>query len=196
MSATAPVSSSSREKAPLNGVNTPVLLATINAVRENRPLARFQFRAVNRWQRGTHSRSRIESFNGAGGEHKHERAFTFDADHPAVLTGSDAGPTPVEILLVALSSCLTAGIGNIAAVRGVTLSSVEARIEGDIDLSGILGLPDAGRNGYTQLRVHYTIAGDASADVLRRIVQQAQDRSAVLDVVTNGVPVSVTVDAN
>jgi uncharacterized OsmC-like protein len=185
-----------REKAPLNGVDTPSLLATINAVRENRPLANFQFRAVNRWQRGTHSRSRIESFNGAGGDHKHVRAFTFDADHPPVLTGSDAGPTPVEFLLVALGACLTAGIGNIAAVRGVTLSSVEARLEGDIDLSGILGLPGAGRNGYEQLRVHYIIAGDAPADTLEAIVQQAQDRSAVLDVLTNGVPEHVSVETN
>ena len=136
-------STATRERTPLNGVDTPRLLATINAVGENRPLAKFQFRAVNRWQRGTHSRSSIESFSGAGGDHKHVRAFSFDGDHPPVLTGSDAGPTPVEYLLVALGSCLTAGIGNIAAVRGVTLSSVEAVVEGDIDLSGILGLPDA-----------------------------------------------------
>lgn len=188
-------STTTRERTPLNGVDTPRLLATINAVGENRPLAKFQFRAVNRWQRGTHSRTSIESFSGAGGDHKHVRAFSFDGDHPPVLTGSDAGPTPVEYLLVALGSCLTAGIGNIAAVRGVTLSSVEAVVEGDIDLSGILGLPDAGRNGYSQIRVHYRIAGDAPAEVLQKIVAQSQARSAVLDVLTNGVPVQVTVDA-
>lgn len=195
MSATAQ-HSPTRQRAPLNGVDTPLLLATINAVRDQRPLAKFQFRAVNRWQRGTHSRSRIESFSGAGGEHKHVRAFSFDADHPPVLTGSDAGPTPVEFLLVALGSCLTAGIGNIAAVRGVTLSSVEAALEGDIDLSGIFGLPEAGRNGYEQLRVRYRISGDAPAAVLEDIVQQAQARSAVLDVLTNGVPVYVSVETN
>lgn len=188
-------STTTRERTPLNGVDTPRLLATINAVGENRPLAKFQFRAVNRWQRGTHSRTSIESFSGAGGDHKHVRAFSFDGDHPPVLTGSDAGPTPVEYLLVALGSCLTAGIGNIAAVRGVTLSSVEAVVEGDIDLSGILGLPDAGRNGYSQIRVRYRIAGDAPAEVLEKIVAQSQARSAVLDVLTNGVPVQVTIDA-
>lgn len=188
-------STATRERSPLNGVDTPRLLATINAVGGNRPLAKFQFRAVNRWQRGTHSRSSIESFSGAGGDHKHIRAFSFDGDHPPVLTGSDAGPTPVEYLLVALGSCLTAGIGNIAAVRGVTLSSVEAVVEGDIDLSGIFGLPDSGRNGYSQLRVHYNITGDAPVDRLKAIVAQAQARSAVLDVLTNGVPVQVTVDA-
>lgn len=182
-----------REFVPLNGVDTPQLLATINAVKSNRPLAKFQFRAVNSWQRGTHSRSRIESFSGAGGEHKHIRAFEFDADHPPVLTGSDAGPSPVEFLLVALSSCLTGGIGNIAAVRGIRLTSVEATVEGDIDLSGILGLPEAGRNGYEQIRVHYRISGDASPEALEAVVTQAQNRSAVLETLTNGIPVSVTV---
>jgi uncharacterized OsmC-like protein len=182
-----------RDRVPLNGVDTPQLLATINAVKANRPLAKFQFRATNRWQRGTHSRSRIEAFSGAGGEHKHTRAFEFDADHPPVLTGSDSGPTPTEILLVALSGCLTAGIGNIAAVRGIRLTSVEAHVEGDIDLSGILGLPEAGRNGYEQIRVHYRISGDASPKDLEAVVAQAQDRSAVLDVLTHGVPVSVSV---
>ncbi len=182
-----------REFIPLNGVDTPQLLATINAVKANRPLAQFQFRAVNRWQRGTHSRTRIEAFSGAGGEHKHIRAFEFDADHPPVLTGSDAGPAPVEFLLAALSSCITAGIGNIAAVRGIRLTSVEATIEGDINLSGILGLPEAGRNGYEQIRVSYRISGDASPEALEAVVQQAQERSAVLDVLTNGVPVSVSV---
>jgi len=183
-----------REFIPLNGVDTPRLIATINAVKDNRPLAKFQFRAVNRWQRGTHSRTRIEAFSGAGGEHKHTRAFEFDADHPPVLTGNDSGPTPVEFLLAALSSCLTAGIGNIAAVRGIRLASVEATVEGDIDLSGILGLPEAGRNGYEQIRVSYKISGDASPEDLEAVVKQATDRSAVYDVLTNGVPVSVSVE--
>ena len=67
----------------------------------------------------------------------------FDADHPAVLVGADNGPTPVEFLLHALAACLTAGIANIAAARGVNLESVESTVEGDIDLLGILGLGEA-----------------------------------------------------
>src|SRR6476469_7179468 len=126
-----------------NGVNTPVLLATINAVKETPALAQFQFRASNRWISGTYSESRVESFSGAGGEHTHQTQFRYDADHPAVLVGQDRGPPPIEFLLHGLASCSTAGIGNIAAVRGVTLTSVESRIEGDIDLQGILGLSSA-----------------------------------------------------
>lgn len=180
---------------PRNGVDTPTLLATIDAVRAQPELAQFRFRAMNRWQQGTHSRTRIQSFYGAGGEQMHEREFTCDADHPMVLVGRDQAPTPVEFLLHALASCLTAGIGNIAAARGVTLHEVESTLEGDIDLQGILGLSDRVRNGYRSIRAAFTIKGDAPAEKLAQIVEQSRKRSAVYDVLTNGVPVEIVVNA-
>jgi uncharacterized OsmC-like protein len=182
-----------RERVPLNGVDTPTLFATINAVKEQPELAAFRFRSTNRWVQGTHSRAAITTFTGAGGQHSHAREFTFDADHPAVLVGHDEGPTPVEFLLVALGACLTSGIANIAAARGVTLHSVESNIEGDIDLRGILGLSNEVRNGYQRMRAAFTIAGDAPPEKLREIVEQSRARSAVFDVITNQVPVDITV---
>jgi uncharacterized OsmC-like protein len=179
--------------APRNGVNTPVLFATIDAVRGTPALAAFRFRARNRWIEGTCSETTIEGFSGAGGEHQHQSTFQYRADHPAVLVGADRGPTPVEFLLHALTSCITSGIGNIAAARGVTLSSVESTIEGDIDLQGILGISQTVRNGYQQLRMTVAIAGDAPKDVLEGIVAQAKARSAVYDVLTNGVAVDIAV---
>ena len=179
---------------PRNGVNTPALLATINAVKETPALAKFQFRATNRWISGTYSESRIESFSGAGGEHKHQNDFRYGADHPAVLVGEDRGPTPIEFLLHGLASCITAGVANVAAARGVTLTSVESRVEGDIDLQGILGLSDTVRNGYERIRLNVTIAGDAPPEKLRQIVEQSRARSAVFDVLTNGVPVDISVN--
>ena len=184
-----------RERGPLNGVDTPTLFATINAVRSNPELARFRFRARNRWVDGTHSESTIDSFSGAGGEHTHALTFRYAADHPAVLVGADRGPTPVEFLLHALASCITAGIGNIAAARGITLTSVTSTIEGNMNLQGILGLSEEVRNGYEKIRASFVIQGDAPAAKLREIVEQARARSAVFDVLTNGVAIELTVDA-
>jgi uncharacterized OsmC-like protein len=181
--------------APRNGVDTPTLFATINAVAAQPELAKFQFRAVNRWQEGTHSRSRLDSFSGAGGEHLHTSVFEYDADHPQVLTGRDRGPAPVEFLLHGLAACLTAGIANIAAARGVNLTMVESTLEGDIDLQGILGISDEVRNGYEKIRVHFRIEGDAPDEKLREIVMQSRARSAVYDVLTNGVSVEIAVNA-
>ena len=182
-----------KERRPLNGINTPALFATINAVGANPPLAKFQFRASCRWVDGTYSESRVESFTGAGAEHAHQTQFRYPADHPAVLVGQDRGPTPIEFLLHGLAACITAGIGNIAAVPGVTLTSVESHVEGDIDLAGILGLDANVRNGYERIRISFTIAGDAPPEKLREIVEQSRARSAVFDVLTNGVPVDVSV---
>jgi len=178
---------------PLNGVDTPTLLATINAVGAQPQLAKFQFRATNQWLAGTHSRSAMAGFSGAGGEHAHKNTYTAASDHPAVLCGADAAPTPVEWLLHALASCVTAGIANIAAARGVKLTRVETSVAGDIDLRGILGLSKDVRNGYQGLSLTVEIEGDASREDLEKIVAQSKARSAVFDVLTNGVPVTVAV---
>jgi uncharacterized OsmC-like protein len=177
-----------------NGVDTAALFATLDAVKANPEIAKFQFRATNRWISGTHNRSTIHGFYGAGQELTHEKASTFDADHPAVLVGADHAPTPVEFLLHALAACLTSGLANIAAARGVNLTSVESTVEGDIDLLGILGLSDDVRNGYQQIRVSFHLEGD-DPEKLRRLVEQSRLRSAVYDVLTNGVPVAIEVSA-
>jgi uncharacterized OsmC-like protein len=184
-----------REKVAMNGVDVPTLFATINAVGEQPDLAKFQFRATNRWVRGTHSRTRIEGFSGAGGEHAQTANFEYDGDHPPVLCGKGNAPTPVEFLLHAIAACITAGIGNIASARGVELESVECTVEGDVDVQGLLGLSKDVRNGYEALRLTYKIKGDADEATLRKIVAQSQARSAVYDVLTNGVPVSIELDA-
>ena len=181
-------------RGPLNGVDVPTLFATIDAVDGTRELAKFQFRATNKWETGTHSRTTIESFYGAGQDHEHATAFTVDADHPQVLVGDDRAPLPVELILAGLASCLTGGIGNIASARGIELHSVESTIEGEIDLQGILGLSDEVRNGYQEMRVDFRIEGDASREQLDAIVEQAVARSAVYDILTNQVPVQVTVN--
>jgi uncharacterized OsmC-like protein len=193
MSAT--TSKPTREVRPMNGIDTPTLFATLDAVKAQPELARFQWRATNRWQLGTHSRTSIQAFSGAGDERMHQREFVFDADHPEVLVGRDNGPTPVEFLLVALTSCLTAGIGNIASARGITLYEVESSIEGDMDLRGIFGHSDQVRNGYQAMRVRFRIRGDASPEQLSEIVDQSRARSAVYDMLTHGTDIHLDVDA-
>jgi uncharacterized OsmC-like protein len=183
-----------REPRPMNGVDTPALFGAIELLSQHNELAKFQFRATNRWQQGTHSRTTIQTFSGAGGEQSHKREFVFDADHPEVLTGRDNGVSPVEFLLHGLAGCLTAGIGNIAAARGITLYEVESQVEGDMSLLGLLGISRLVRNGYEQIRVNFKIKGDASEDALRKIVERSRDVSAVYDVITNGVPVTITVN--
>jgi uncharacterized OsmC-like protein len=176
-----------------NGVDIAALFATLDAVKADPEIAQFQFRAENTWVSGTHSRTTISGFFGAKQEMAHTEVHTFDADHPHVLVGNDHGPTPAEYVLVALASCLTSGLANIAAARKVNLTRVTSIVEGDIDLLGILGLSDGSvRNGFQGIKVHFELEGD-DADKLRRLVEQSRDRSAVYDTLTKGVNVDIDV---
>lgn len=188
------MSTTTRERRPLNGVDVPTLFATLDAVKGAPEAARFQFRAVNRWVRGTHSRTTIHGFFGVGQEQQHRQEHVLDGDHPEVLVGSDEGPSPVEIVLHGLAACLTAGIGNIASARGIELTSVESHVEGDIDLRGLLGLADDVRNGFERIRVSFRITGDATDEQLRGVVEQSRARSAVFDLLTDGVPIEIEVE--
>jgi uncharacterized OsmC-like protein len=179
-----------------NGVDTATLFATLDAVKAAPEAATFQFRASNEWLSGTHSRGTIDGFYGVGEERTHERTFRFDADHPAVLVGRDNGPTPVEYVLHALAACLTAGLANIAAARGIRLTEVQSKVSGDIDLNGILGLDPSVRNGYQNITVRFTVKGDAPAEKLRDLVERSRARSAVFDVITNQVPVTIEIDTD
>lgn len=176
----------------MNGVNVDQLFSTIEAIKATPGLAKFQFRAKNRWIDGGHNRSTIKEFYGAGQEDTTRvQAFVLDNDEPPVLLGADRGANPVEYVLHALAGCLTTSLVFHAAAQGVKIDEVESVFEGDIDLHGFLGLSDQVRNGYQQIRVTFRIKGDASPEKLEELCQLAQQRSPVFDTITNPVSVSV-----
>ena len=177
-----------------NGVDTETLFATLDAVKATPEIGKFQFRARNRWIDGAHNRTTIRDFYAANQEDTSRAAeFVLDAGEPAILLGTDTGANPAEYLLHALAACLTTSLVYVAAARGVHLTEVESTLEGDMDVQGALGLSDEYRNGFEQIRVSFRVAGDAPEEKLRELVARAQQRSAVLDMVNNGVPVTVDV---
>jgi uncharacterized OsmC-like protein len=174
-----------------NGVNVEALLGARSALAETPEIAKFHWRAVNTWVRGTHSRSNVETFYGFAEEQRHKATYRYDADHPEAFAAEDNGATPVEFVLVALGSCLTAGVAAVAQQRSIQLRSVEATIEADLDLHGILGADPDVRNGFSDVRVTYNIDADAGPEDIEALVAQSQKRSAVYDILTN--PTNVTV---
>jgi uncharacterized OsmC-like protein len=177
-----------------NGVDTEQLYGTLDAIKADPSLARFQFRARNRWIDGAHNRTTIRDFYAANQEDSSRSdEFVLDAGEPAILLGSDTGPNPAEYLLHALAACLTTSLVYVAAARGVHLTEVESTLEGDMDVQGALGLSDEYRNGFERIRVSFRVEGDAPEEKLRQLVARAQQRSAVFDMVTNGAPVTVDV---
>ena len=186
--------SDSESQSTLNGVNVEALLGARAALGETPEAGQFTWRATCDWVNGTHSNSKVEGYFGLGEEQQHRSTFTFDADHPEVFASEDHGATPVEIVLVGLASCLTAGVAAVAQHREIQLNSVSATVEGSMDIQGILGVDPEVRNGFSDIKVTYNVDADASDDDVKAIVAQSQKRSAVYDVITN--PTNVTVDVS
>ena len=176
-----------------NGVNTAALLGAREALSAAPEAAEFTWRATCSWVHGTHSRSTVDTFAGLGQEHAHRSTFTFDADHPECFASEDHGATPAEYVLVALASCLTAGVAAVAQNREIQLRKVTATVEGSMNVLGILGADPDVRNGYRDIRVRFDIDADASREDIEAIVAQSQKRSAVYDVLTNPTDVVVEV---
>ncbi len=175
-----------------NGVNVEAILGAREAMTAMPAAAAFVWRASNEWVNGTHSRTTFDTYFGAGEEQAHRQPYTIDADHPELFAAEDNGPTPAEIVLGALASCLTGGVASVATNRGINLRSVTARVEADMDIQGILGIDPEVRNGFGSIRVTYEIDGDATHAELQSVVAQSQKRSAVFDALTN--PTAVTVE--
>ena len=175
-----------------NGVNVEALLGARTALTDAPEAAQFQWRATSEWRNGTHSTSTVDGFYGLGGEQQHRTRYSFDMDHPEIFASEDNGATPVEMVLVGLAGCLTAGVAAVAQNREIQLRSVTATIEGSMDVRGILGIDADVRNGFDSIKVTYKIDADASPDEIKALVAQSQKRSAVYDIITN--PTDVIVD--
>ena len=177
-----------------NGVDVAALLGARAAIDATPEAGHFTWRAKCKWIEGVHSRSTLEGFFGFGEEQSRKTAHSIDADHPEQFAATDHGPTPVEIVLSGLASCLSAGVASVAQNRGIQLKSVEATVEGDMDLAGILGIESGARNGFSAIRVSFNIDADATPEEIAALVAQSQKRSAVFDIITNPTSVHVTSD--
>ena len=177
----------------VNGVDVDRLFGTIDHISAQPTLARFQFRARNRWIDGGHNRTTIQGFYGAGQEDtSRAEPFVLDAGEPPVLLGENEAPNAPEYLLHALGACLTGTIVYHAAARAIALDGLECTIDGDVDLHGFLGLDETVRPGYQKIRVAFKVSGDFDDTQLAELASLTS-YSPVRDIVSNPVPVAIDV---
>lgn len=179
----------------VNGVDVDQLFGTIDLIKQNPEMAKFKFRARNRWVDGTHNRATVKDFHGALQEDDSREPADFDLDEPPVLLGKNRGMNPVEYLLVALSGCLTTSIVAHAAAKGIAIEGIESRYEGDIDLRGFLGLSEEVPVGYQSIRVYFKIDADISDEEKRELIRMGQKYSPVYNTISKPLSVSVQLDA-
>ena len=176
----------------INGLDVQAAVDTIAALKADRNLARFQFRARNTWINGGENRSTIRDFFGAGREDtSRSSSFEFTNGEPPVLLGSNEGANPVEFLLHALAGCVTTTFILHAMARGIVIEELSSELEGDIDLHGLLGLDDAVSPGYEQIRIRMHVRANCTDAELDDLMGYAQQHSPVCNTVCRPVPVLI-----
>jgi uncharacterized OsmC-like protein len=179
----------------VNGVSVDKLLQTMDAIKQNPEISKFNFRIDNYWIDGAHNRAVVSDFYGATKTHRRDKTyFVYDKDEHPILLGNDRGANPVEYLLVGLAGCLTTTLVYYAAAMGVKITKVDAKLDGDIDIQGLLGMSDKVRPGYKSIRIKLQVAGDAPKEKLEELVRIAESRSPVADVVAHGTPLEVVIE--
>lgn len=179
----------------VNGVSVDKLLQTMDAIKQNPEISKFNFRIDNYWIDGAHNRAVVSDFYGATKTHRRDKTyFVYDKDEHPILLGNDRGANPVEYLLVGLAGCLTTTLVYYAAAMGVKITKVDAKLDGDLDIQGLLGMSDKVRPGYKSIRIKLKVAGDAPKEKLEELVRIAESRSPVADVVSHGTPLEVVIE--
>ena len=178
----------------INGVNVKELFSTIDAIKGKPEIAKFKFRATNKWVQGTHNRATLKDFYGALKEDTSRKPLVFEIDEPPVLLGENQGANPVEYLLIALSGCLTTSLIAHASAKGIEIKGVESRYEGDIDLRGFLGISEEVPVGYQNIRIYFKIDANVSEEQKEELIRMAQKYSPVFNTITKSAPVSVHLD--
>ena len=174
-----------------NGVDVAALHGTVEAIKADAALARFQFRSTNAWMGGSRNQSTIKGFLGAGQEDATRTApFVLSADEPKILLGQDRAPNPMEITLHALAACMTTTLAFQAAAQGIDIESIDSRLDGDVDLRAFLHLAPGMRTGFHRIRVTMRVRSDAPAETLMELAQF----SPTYDVVSNSVPVDLVIE--
>ncbi|WP_242117127.1 OsmC family protein [Aestuariivivens sediminicola] len=176
----------------INGFRSKDIMDTVNAIQSNPEIAKFKFRARNKWISGGHNRSSIQDFYGACTEDDSRTSpFVFDNSEPPILLGNNEGANPVEFILHGLAGCMTTTMVLHAAANGIPVDHVESFLEGDLDVQGFLGLDDSVRNGYQKIKVKFKIQGNLTEEQKNQLMTFVY-KSPVFDIVTNKIPVAVS----
>lgn len=112
-------------------------------------------------------------------------------DEPVTIGGSEAGPSPIETVLVALAACQAITYRLWATKLGIPVVNVRVAIEADYDARGLLGIDGYRRPGPDAARVTVALEGP-DAESSERLRTAVNEHCPVLDLFSAGVPVTTS----
>jgi len=169
----------------VNGLDVEQIQGLIDTVKKQPQVAKAGFYATTTWKGGFYNEASIKDFSlgGVKNETSRSKPFIVRGDHSPEFLGTNKGPASVELILAALGHCIAGGFATFGAAMGIPIESLSIEIEGDIDLQGMLGLPEPGkvRPGFQEIRATYYVKSKAPREQLEKIAKMAEDLSPTKD---------------
>jgi uncharacterized OsmC-like protein len=104
---------------------------------------------------------------------------TVIVDQPANAGGTDAGPTPLEYLMVSLAGCIGTIARIMAMQKRIALRGMKITVEGDINTDGLLGKPSEDPVGFKEFRILADIDADMTAEEKEVFIHEVDARCPV-----------------
>lgn len=165
----------------VNGLSIQGIQGMVELVKAQPQVARAVFYATTIWRSGFHNEATVKTFSlgGARNDTSRTQPFRIVGDHPQELLGTNKGATSVELLLAALGHCLASGWAVYGANMGIPVEGLRVEVEGDIDLQGMLALPEPGAvpPGFQEVRATYYVKSQAPKEQLEQLAKVSEDLS-------------------
>ena len=120
-------------------------------------------------------------------------SFRMVIDEPEAMGGTNAGPSPIQVLLMALAGCLNVTGHEVARQRGLKLKGMKLRIEGVMNPCAFIGCSSEERAGFQRIKVEVDAdMEDASPEVVAAWLEETERRCPVTDNIRADTMVAVT----
>ena len=80
-----------------------------------------------------------------------------------------------------------------ASARGMTLERVVTTGRGSLEVRGVLMIDMGVSNGFDAVDLEVTVDADASRGEIEELIESARQRSSIYSIVTEAIPVNVSV---
>ena len=168
-----------------NSISVSALSEFVNEVREVPEEGAASYGVRLDWESG--ARARVQAKTMTLGPHRISRSFSWKADEPRQLLGTNHAPNPQELLLSGLGACIMVSFMAGASAMGIHVETLALDVEADLDLRGFLGLETNKPTGLSAIRYHINVAGDATPEQFEELRKRAIAHSPNANTLAKGV---------
>ena len=120
--------------------------------------------------------------------------MVFESDQPKNLGGGGNRPGPLHYCFFGLVSCYTATFAAMAAMKGIELKMLTAKLEGNLNFSRVFGL--SREPVMEEIRIILQVKSDASKEKLEEVEKLASERCPAVFALTEKVRLNTALEVN